>query len=62
MSIEIKTWQVVVGKLEPANAALADVGRKELYDLEEWIVTNPAIVSADITIIGRQVLTKSRLR
>jgi len=27
--------------------------------LETWIASNPAIVSADITFIGRQVITKS---
>jgi len=59
MSTEIRTWQVVDGKLKSANAALADAGRKEAYDLEEWIASNPDIVSPDITIIGRQILTKS---
>ncbi|MGQ9853126.1 MAG: endonuclease NucS domain-containing protein [Candidatus Oleimicrobiaceae bacterium] len=59
MATEIKTWQVVDGKLEPADAGLGDFGRKEYEDLETWIASNPAIVSSDITIIGRQVITKS---
>ncbi len=41
------------------STTLTDAGRKETHDLEEWIVSNPAIVSADITIIGRQVPTRS---
>ncbi|MDZ7337453.1 MAG: endonuclease NucS [candidate division KSB1 bacterium] len=59
MSTEIKTWQVVDGKLQPVDSALFDTGRKEYEDLETWIASNPAIVSADITFIGRQVITKS---
>jgi len=35
MSTEIKTWQVIDGKLQPVNTSLAAVGRKETQDLEE---------------------------
>jgi len=59
MSTEIKTWQVVDGKLQPVSEGLADAGRKESQDLEPWIASNPGIVSTDITFIGRQVITKS---
>lgn len=59
MSTEIKTWQVVDGRLQPIDSGLADTGRKEYADLETWIASNPAIVSSDITFIGRQVITKS---
>lgn len=59
MSTEIKTWQVVDGKLQPVDIGLVETGRKEYDDLEAWIASNPAIVSADITFIGRQVITKS---
>ena len=59
MSTEIKTWQVVDGKLQPVSEGLADAGRKESQDLETWIASNPGIVSNDITFIGRQVITKS---
>lgn len=59
MSTEIKTWQVVDGKLQPVDAGLVDAGRKEYEDLETWVASNPAIVSTDITFIGRQVMTKS---
>lgn len=59
MSTEIKTWQVVDGKLQPIDSGLVDIGRKEYADLETWIASNPAIVSTDITFIGRQVITKS---
>lgn len=59
MSTEIKTWQVVDGKLQPVLGGLVDAGRKEYADLETWIASNPAIVSTDITFIGRQAITKS---
>ncbi|MCC9079053.1 endonuclease NucS [Litorilinea aerophila] len=59
MSTEIKTWQVIKGKLQPVATSLAEAGRKEAQDLEEWIVSNPAIIGAGIAIIGRQVPTKS---
>ncbi len=59
MSTEIKTWQVVDGKLQPVDSGLVDTGRKEYADLETWVASNPAIVSADITFVGRQVITKS---
>lgn len=59
MSTEIKTWQVIDGKLQPVDNRLMDTGRREYEDLETWIVSNPAIVSTDMTFIGRQVITKS---
>ena len=59
MSTEIKTWQVIDGKLQPVAMSLAEAGRKEAQDLEEWIASYPAIVGAGIIIIGRQVSTKS---
>ncbi len=59
MSTEIKVWQVVNDKLQPVNTTLAAAGRKEAQDLEEWIASQPSIIGAGITIIGRQVATKS---
>jgi hypothetical protein len=59
MPTQIKTWQVVNGKLQPVNTRMSETGRKEAYDLEEWIVSNPSIISPDIVVIGRQTLTKS---
>jgi hypothetical protein len=59
MPTQIKTWQVVKGKLQPIDTRMADAGRKETQDLEEWIASNPSIVSPDIVIIGRQTPTKS---
>lgn len=59
MSTEIKTWQVIDGKLQPVNTSLAVAGRKEAQDLEEWIASQPTIIGAGITVIGRQVPTKS---
>ncbi len=59
MSTEIKIWQVVNNRLQPVNTTLAANGRREAQDLEEWIASQPAIIGSGITIIGRQVTTKS---
>jgi len=59
MSTQIKTWQIIDGKLEVIETSLAKENRTEPYDLEQWIASNPAIISSDIHIIGRQVATKS---
>jgi len=59
MSTEIKTWEIIEGKLNPINSTLADNGRKETEHLEEWIKTKTDILGNDILIIGQQVYTKS---
>jgi len=59
MATEIKTWQIVDGKLELIDTNLAEQGRTEPQDLEVWIASNSAVLSSDILIIGRQVSTKS---
>jgi len=59
MSTEIRTWQIVNGNLEPIQTSLGKEGRTEPYDLEPWIASNPSIVGSDVSIIGRQVMSKS---
>lgn len=59
MATEIKTWQIVDGKLTNIATSLTKAGRKEKEDLELWIKTNPEILGQDIAIIGEQVKTKS---
>lgn len=59
MATEIKAWQILNGKLQAIETSLAEEGRTEPYDLEEWIASNPAIVSTELIMIGRQVTTKS---
>ncbi|MCB9153894.1 MAG: DUF91 domain-containing protein [Caldilineae bacterium] len=59
MATEIKTWQIINGKLVIVETTLADSGRKEALDLEAWIASNPAIIGSGVVIIGRQVQTKS---
>jgi hypothetical protein len=59
MSTEIRTWQIVNGNLEPIETSLGKEGRTEPYDLEPWIASNPSIIGSDISIIGRQVMSKS---
>lgn len=59
MATEIKTWQIIEGKLNVANSTLIEAKRKEKDDLEQWIKSNPEILGEDIAIIGQQVQTKS---
>jgi len=59
MGTEIKTWQIIQGKLTSIDSALRKEGRTEPYDLEPWLASNPEIIGGDIAIIGRQVMTKS---
>lgn len=59
MATEIKTWEIIDGKLEAVNSSLAENGRKETEHLEEWIRTKTDILGNDIIIIGQQVYTKS---
>ena len=59
MSTEIKTWQIIDGKLKAVDSSLIKENRTEQYDLETWIASNPSIIGPDIIIIGRQAQTKS---
>ncbi|MBK9715926.1 MAG: DUF91 domain-containing protein [Saprospiraceae bacterium] len=59
MATEIKTWQLVNGKLAQVSSSMVDNARKEREDLEKWIKSNPEILGSDIAIIGEQVKTKS---
>ena len=53
MGTEIKTWQIMDGKLQSITTNLKNEGRTEPYDLEPWLESNPAILGSDIVIIGR---------
>jgi len=57
MASEIKTWEIVDGKLVPLISSLVQDGKKEKEDLEKWIKSNPQILGEDIVIIGEQVST-----
>ena len=46
MGTEIKTWQIIDGKLTSVDTALKDEGRTEPYDLEPWLASNPEIIGA----------------
>lgn len=59
MGTEIKSWQIMDGKLQTSVATLAEAGRTEPYDLEPWIESDPGIVGTGIAVIGRQVVTRS---
>jgi hypothetical protein len=58
MGTEIKTWQIIQGKLDSIDNALKNEGRTELYDLEPWLASSPEIIGPDFLIIGRQALTR----
>jgi hypothetical protein len=59
MGTEIRTWQIIDGKLAGIDTALRNEGRTEPYDLEPWLASNPEIIGTDIVLIGRQVMTRS---
>lgn len=59
MATEIKTWQIIEGKLVTISSTLAELGRTEKNDLEYWIKSNPEILGNEIAIIGEQVYTRS---
>lgn len=59
MATEIKTWEIIDGKLNQISTTLADNNRKEREHLEQWIKSNPEILGNDIAIIGEQIQTKS---
>lgn len=59
MASEIKSWQIVDGKLVPLVSSLSEDGKKEKDDLEQWIKSNPQILGEDIALIGEQVQTSS---
>jgi len=57
MASEIKSWQIVDGKLILIESSLAGAGRKEKNDLEAWIKSNASVLGDDIVVIGEQVKT-----
>ena len=59
MTTEIKSWEIVDGRLVPVESRLADFGRREALDLETWLESDPSIIRPGLKIIGRQVLTRS---
>lgn len=59
MATQIKTWQIVDGRLRLLDTSLAEHGRREPDDLEAWIASEPSILGSDIVLIGRQVGTQS---
>ena len=59
MGTEIKVWQVKDKALIALDDTLASAARREMDDLEAWILTEPAILGSDIVIIGSQVQTRS---
>lgn len=59
MTTEIKSWEIVDGRLVPVESRLTDFGRREALDLESWLESDPSIIRPGLRIIGRQVPTRS---
>lgn len=59
MGTEIKTWEIIGGRPRPLESSLAQEGRTEAVDLEEWLASDPSIVRPGLVVIGRQVTTRS---
>ena len=59
MPKEIKTWEIIDGKLIEIDGSLIEADRKEKEHLEQWIKTNPKVLGEDVLIIGEQVSTSS---
>jgi hypothetical protein len=54
MPIEMKLWEKEGETLQPLNPGKLESEQQ----LEEWIATDPSIISPDILLIGRQVQTR----
>jgi len=59
MTTELRSWEIVDGRLVSLESRLADSGRTEALDLESWLESDPSIIRPGLKIIGRQVLTRS---
>jgi ribosomal protein S24E len=59
MATEIRSWEIVDGRLVPVESRLADHGRREALDLESWLESDPSIIRPGLRFIGRQVPTRS---
>jgi hypothetical protein len=59
MASEIKSWEIIGGKLVPLQSSLIEDGKREKDHLEQWIKSNPQILGEDIVVIGEQVQTSS---
>jgi ribosomal protein S24E len=59
MASDIKVWEIVRGRLQPLETTLAQEGRTEALDLEEWLASDSSIIRPGLKVIGRQVATKS---
>lgn len=59
MGTEIKAWEIINGRPQPLESTLAQAGRTEAFDLEEWLASDLSIVRPGLKVIGRQVTTRS---
>lgn len=59
MASDIKVWEILNGRLQPLQTTLAQEGRTEALDLEEWLASDSSIIRPGLKVIGRQVATKS---
>ncbi|MDQ3588692.1 MAG: endonuclease NucS [Actinomycetota bacterium] len=59
MATEIRAWEIIEGQLKPLETSLANEGRTEALDLEEWLASDPSIIRPELKVIGRQGPTRS---
>ena len=59
MATEIKAWEIVGNQLKQLKTSLANEGKTEALDLEEWIASDSSIIRPGLKVIGRQVITWS---
>ncbi|MGY5859649.1 MAG: endonuclease NucS [Candidatus Thorarchaeota archaeon] len=58
----IEVWQIKEGKLFALETTMADAGRMEVQDLQEWVLSHPELLGSNIKIIGNEVWTESKKR
>ncbi len=59
MATNIKAWEITEGQPKPLETSLANEGKTEALDLEEWLASDPSIIRPGLKLIGRQVATRS---
>jgi Holliday junction resolvase-like predicted endonuclease len=60
MASHIEVWQIKQdGKREMINSSPAENNSTEPKYLETWLSNNPTVLSKDIRLIGRQLVTKT---
>jgi hypothetical protein len=62
MGTDIKTWQIIDGKLVAAHTVLKSEERTEPYDLEPWLASQPEIIASDLLIVDSRTASANAIR